>query len=53
MRMKVINICRSEDITALFTWLTKSQYLSHDIVNEIVKIMALYAPFFVKFYHNT
>ena len=32
--------CRSKDVTALSTWLNKSQYLSHDIVNELVKVMA-------------
>ena len=32
--------CRSEDVTALSTWLNKSQYLSHDIINELIKIMA-------------
>lgn len=32
--------CRSEDVTTLFTWLNKSQYLSHDIINELIKIMA-------------
>ena len=32
--------CRSEDVTALSTWLNIGQYRSYDIVNELVKIMA-------------
>ena len=32
--------CRSEDITSLRSWMLDRKYLSHDIINEQIAIMA-------------
>ena len=32
--------CRSEDIHGLESWIKDGRYLSHDIVNELIEMMA-------------
>ena len=32
--------CRAEDINGLKTWISKKKYLSHDIINEMIALMA-------------
>ena len=32
--------CRSEDVTSLRSWMLDRKYLSHDIINEQIEIMA-------------
>ena len=33
--------CRSEDVQGMDSWLESNKYLSHEIINEMIKIMAL------------
>ena len=32
--------CRSKDVSTLSRWLNDGQYLSHEVINEIIEIMA-------------
>ena len=32
--------CRSEDVASLRSWMLDRKYLSHDIINEVIEIMA-------------
>uniref|UniRef100_A0A1X7VXH5 DUF4371 domain-containing protein n=1 Tax=Amphimedon queenslandica TaxID=400682 RepID=A0A1X7VXH5_AMPQE len=38
--LKQLNICRSEDVENLSDWLGDQKYLSHDIINELMEVMA-------------
>ena len=40
--LRQLSECRSADIKGLKSWISKKQYLSHDIIDEQIKIMAVY-----------
>ena len=36
--------CRAEDVEGFQTWVNSGRYLSHEIVNEIIELMAHHSP---------